>query len=124
MAGFAFEIFDFLDALMRHDFVRKYVDPGTDQDKRLRRPLEGCRDESGGAGTGSHLHFAREHRLNGGGGIGLHDFHVQPVLFVRALVDGNAEKSGAGIYAGLANGHLASLRINSRRAKKSGRREE
>ena len=47
MAGLAFEIFDFLDAFLRHDLIGKNIDPGADQSK-ARRAFEMRGDEGRG----------------------------------------------------------------------------
>ena len=80
VTGLAFEIFDFLDAFLRHDLIRKDIDPRGHQNKR-RRAFEGGRNESGGARSRRHLHFAGEHRLHRGRSIGLDDFNVEPVFW-------------------------------------------
>ena len=113
MAGLAFEVFDFLDAFLRHDLVRKDIDPGADQDKR-RRAFEGGRHKSGGARAGGHLHFAGEHRLHRGGGIGFDDFDVEPVFFIKPLIDRDGEKSGARIHARLAERSSSELSVHRR----------
>ena len=111
VTGLAFEIFDFLDAFLRHDLIRKDIDPRGHQDKR-RRAFEGGRNESGGARSRRHLHLAGEHRLHRGRSIGLDDFDVEPVLFIKPLIDRDTEQSRARVYARLPNDHLFELSVH------------
>src|SRR4029077_958593 len=120
MAGLAFEIFNFLNAFLRHDLIGEYIHPGTDEDKR-RSAFESCGYKRSGTGSCGHLHLAGKHGLHRRGCVGLENFHIESMFLVQSLFHGNGEKAGSGVNTGLANAHLYALRIDvSSKAEKEG----